>query len=119
VIDHLPACVSSPSAGAMNGLDELYLRIRYEGDVARLYDGGKLLTDDFFNGLDWQVGLKRYLATKDAKTLELEILPLRQDAPVYFETPRKVAFGSSRQVGNVESVRLLPEYELVLGVPAR
>jgi hypothetical protein len=106
-------------AGAMNGLDELYLRIRYEGDVARLYDGGKLLTDDFFNGLDWQVGLKRYLATKDAKTLELEILPLRQDAPVYFETPRKVAFGSSRQVGNVESVRLLPEYELVLGVPAR
>jgi hypothetical protein len=50
-----------------------------------------------------------------AKTFELSILPLRKDVTVYFETPRKVELGSGSQVGSIQSVKLVPEYELVLG----
>ena len=76
--------------------------------------GDRLLVDDFYNGLDWNIGLKRYLEAK-TENLRLSILPLRKDAPVYFETPRPVEFGGNGQAVRLESIRLVPEYELVLG----
>ncbi|MGA7243988.1 MAG: beta-galactosidase [Terracidiphilus sp.] len=101
-------------ADALNGISELILNIRYTGDVARLYTGDKLLDDDFFNGLDWNVGLQRFLDAKQAATLKLRILPLRQDAPVYFEMPHKAGFDATGQAARVESIRLVPVYELSL-----
>ena len=82
--------------------------------MARLYTGDKLLDDDFFNGLDWNVGLQRFLDAKQAATLKLRILPLRQDAPVYFEMPHKAGFDATGQAARVESIRLVPVYELSL-----
>lgn len=55
------------------------LRIRYKGDVARLYEGDRLLTDDFSNGKPFEFGTWR--AGGD---LRLEVLPLRKDAPIMF-----------------------------------
>jgi hypothetical protein len=99
----------------VDGISDAILRIRYQGDVARLFAGDHLLTDDFFNGLDWNVGLKRFVAQESGNKLRLSILPLRKDAPVYFESPRKIEFGANDQAVQLESVHLLPEYELVLG----
>jgi hypothetical protein len=106
-------------ADALSGMSDLILNIRYAGDVARLYAGDKLLDDDFFNGLDWDVGLKRFLNAKQEVTLKLRVLPLRRDAPVYFEAPRKVAFDGNGQTALVESIRLIPVYELSLHSSAR
>ena len=105
-------------AGAEDGLSELFLEVRYVGDVARLSAGGRLLDDNFFNGQEWSVGLKRFLGSTGGRTLELSVLPLRRDAPVYLETPQPVAFGADGQAGRVESVRLVPEYELTVGAEA-
>jgi hypothetical protein len=99
---------------ALSGMSDLVLNIRYTGDVARLYADGKLLDDDFFNGLDWDVGLKRFLDARQEATLKLSILPLRQDAPVYFEAPNKFEFNGNGQAARVESIRLVPVYELSL-----
>ena len=110
--------IAVPSSGEC-GVSELFLQIRYTGDVARLSSGGRLLDDDFFNGLDWNVGLKRFFDLAKTNTLELSVLPLRQDAPVYFETPEKIEFGSSGQAVRLQSVKLVPEYELVLGSAAQ
>jgi hypothetical protein len=109
----------SVPARALEGLNELFLQIGYQGDVARLYAGGHLLNDDFFNGLEWNVGLKRFFPGSSAAALQLEILPLRQDAPVYLETPQKLEFPASGQLGKLKSVKLIPEYELVLGGATR
>jgi beta-galactosidase len=70
----------------LDGLSELYLDIRYCGDVARLTAGNRLLTDNFYNGQPWSVGLRRFIESKENK-FELSILPLRRDAPIYLETP--------------------------------
>lgn len=99
---------------AMRGLSELYLDLRYQGDVARLYKNGKLLEDDFFNGLSWKVGLSRFLQGHDGAEFELEILPLRKDAPIYFETPQVVRFDAQGQAIRVEGGTLLPEYEMTV-----
>lgn len=58
------------------------LQIQYRGDCARLYADGKLVADNFYNGRPFLMGLWR-LPT-DCQKLELCILPLQKDMPVYF-----------------------------------
>lgn len=62
--------------------DGIVLNIDYRGDVARLYCDGKLIADNFYNGRPMLLGLWRLPA--DATDLELRILPLQKDMPVYF-----------------------------------
>src|SRR6185436_4409540 len=40
-------------------VSDVLLRIRYQGDVARLYAGNRLITDDFYKGTPWEIGLRR------------------------------------------------------------
>jgi len=95
------------------------LDIHYEGDVARLYAGGELLDDNFYNGLSWRVGLERFASELRRGPLELRILPLRSDAPIYIEPAfRPTDFGANGQVARLTSARVLPRYELVLTAPA-
>ncbi|MGB0081529.1 MAG: beta-galactosidase [Terracidiphilus sp.] len=101
-------------AGALNGLSELFLEISYEGDLARLTANHKLLDDDFYNGKPWMVGLERFLAPNGSGNFDLSILPLRKDAPVYFEFPEPVQFAPNGQIEKLDSIRLVPEYQLVI-----
>ena len=58
------------------------LQIEYRGDVARLYANGQLIDDNFYNGRPFQYALWRL--PKDCHQLELRILPLQKDMPIYF-----------------------------------
>ena len=64
------------------GWEGTLLEITYRGDVARLYADGKLIADNFYNGRPFLFGLWRLPA--GVKELELRILPLQKDMPVYF-----------------------------------
>ena len=72
-IDNLPA--PELRAGKL-------LNIPYRGDVARLYCDGHLIADNFYNGRPMLFGLWRLPA--EATSLELRVLPLQPDLPVYF-----------------------------------
>jgi hypothetical protein len=96
----------------MSHLSELFLEVKYEGDVARLYEDHRLLTDDFYNGQPWSIGLRRFLDPKGAGKFELHILPLRKDAPVYLELSNPAQFSANGQAAKLDSIRLVPEYEL-------
>jgi hypothetical protein len=58
------------------------LNIDYQGDCARLYANGKLIADNFYNGRPMLYGLWRL--PKGCTELELRILPMQKDMPVYF-----------------------------------
>ena len=73
------------------------LNIEYRGDVARLYADGKLIDDNFYNGRPFQYALWRL--PKECKQLELRILPLQKDMPVYF--PREADTTPGEQVMKV------------------
>ena len=92
---------------------ELFLAVSYDGDVARLYSGGKLLNDQFYNGQVWRVGLRRYRADIERYGLQLSILPRRLDAPVYLE-PGARDVGTTGQVVTLKSIALEPLYEIKL-----
>jgi hypothetical protein len=99
---------------ATGGLSELYLQVRYQGDVARLYSAHRLLTDDFYNGQPWSIGLSRFLNARGANTFELNILPLRKDAPVYFEIADPPRFAPNLEIDKLDGLSLVPEYQLVI-----
>jgi hypothetical protein len=95
---------------ALAGDADVFLNIRYVGDVARLYSGAKLLDDNFFNGQPWLIGLKRFARMLD-RPLRLEILPLRRDAPIYFDTGYRPQI-SAKQAAELTGVQATPEYEV-------
>lgn len=73
------------------------LRIDYRGDCARLYANGQLIADNFYNGRPMLYGLWRLPA--GCTELELRILPLQTDMPVYF--PREADTTPGERVDKV------------------
>jgi hypothetical protein len=98
----------------MRGLSDIYLRIRYAGDVARFYRDGRLLDDDFYNGRPWEIGLKRFLPGSFGKKLEISILPLPRNAPIYLDARAWEPISTEGQTVKVLGVEVLPEYEVIL-----
>jgi hypothetical protein len=98
-------------ADALTGLSDAYLRISYKGDIARLFSGGEMLDDAFYDGKVWSIGLKRY-AAKLQTPLTLTILPLKQDAKIMLDETAIPTTYENGQVASVEKVELTPEYSL-------
>lgn len=96
------------------GISDLFLKIRYTGDVGRLYSGDLMLDDNFFNGTTWEVGLKRFGPDVFEHGLDLKILPLRKDAPIYIPGNMWPSFDGASQVSELKSVTASPEYEVTL-----
>ena len=81
--------------------DGLLLNIDYRGDVARLYANGELIDDHFYHGRSFQYALWRLPG--DCRQLELRILPLQENMPVYF--PREADTTLGEQVRQVTIIR--------------
>jgi beta-galactosidase len=99
-------------ANVLDTVADVYMDIPYEGDVARLFSGPEMLDDTYYDGRVWRIGLKRY-AKRLAKPLTVQIMPLRQDSPVYFDASVKPSFEDG-QVARLGDIRLVPEYRLVI-----
>jgi hypothetical protein len=75
---------------SLNELNEnldLYLQISYQGDAARIYANGILVEDNFWNGKPMLVRLSDLIG----KNIELKILPLGKDYPIYLQAKEKEA----------------------------
>ena len=77
------------------------LTIDYQGDCARLYADGQLVADNFYNGRPFLMGLWRL--PPDCDKLELRILPMQKDMPVYFPREADTTPGES-----VRSITIQP-----------
>jgi beta-galactosidase len=96
------------------GTSDALLKIKYEGDIARIYAGGKLLTDNFYNGRTWVIGLDRISAEELREPLKLVILPLRGQAPIYLPAGARPALAPDGQIADVKNVEIAPEYYAVI-----
>ncbi len=90
------------------------LRMHYIGDVARVLLDGKFVTDDFYNGNPFDIGLRRHSPEILHGDLQLAILPLRKDAPIYMADEAKPHFGKAQSVVDLKRVEILPRYHLQL-----
>ena len=99
---------------ALDGLSDLFLKIDYIGDVARLYAGERFLDDNFYNGTAWEVGLKRVGSEDLERGLKLEVLPLRENAPVYLPADAWPPFPPSGETAGIRTISASPEYEVII-----
>ena len=90
------------------------LRLHYVGDVARVMLDGKLITDDFYNGNALDIGLRRHAPDIFDGDLWIAILPLRKDAPIYMADKAQPRFGSADSAADLQSVEIIPSYQLQL-----
>ena len=107
--------IQLPTAQENRALSNGFLQISYQGDVARLYSGPKLLEDNFWNGQTWTVSLKQLgvFPSTTPKTLDLRILPLPRENPIYLELP-----GRTYPAAAAPHVQMTPQYQLHLCAPA-
>jgi beta-galactosidase len=96
-------------SGAANPSIRLLLGIDYVGDIARIYAGDRFITDEFYHGAPLEIGLWR-----TGPDLELRVLPLRGDAPIYLPAGTRAHAGTT--VAEVKSVKVIPEYETTLRI---
>ncbi|QJE01854.1 glycoside hydrolase family 35 [Massilia forsythiae] len=99
--------------GDRPGADDL-LDIDFSGDVARLFDGTRMVDDWYYNGQRWQFGLGNLGASRFGP-LMLTVLPLRADAPIYLPREHRPAFGGQAQVAALRKVQVVPAYRLEIG----
>ncbi len=90
------------------------LRLHYVGDVARVTLNGKLLTDDFYNGNAFELGLRRYAPAILTGDLRVEILPLRKDAPIYMAREARPDFGDQQSAVSLNRIEIVPRYQIEL-----
>ncbi|MEI9974254.1 MAG: hypothetical protein WDO73_20710 [Ignavibacteriota bacterium] len=98
------------------GVSEVLLRIAYQGDVARLYAGSRLITDDFYHGTPWEIGLRRIPADELERGLALEILPLRQDSPIYLAAGARPTLPDGGQVAKLLQIQVITQYQAIAEV---
>jgi beta-galactosidase len=90
------------------------LRITYVGDAARLYAGSRLVSDHFYNGRPWEIGLWRLTPAELAAGLELRILPLREGAQIYYPKSARPKFSDQGDAIQLKDTQLILEYEAEL-----
>ena len=83
----------SPSLSGRDSREGVsFLKISYAGDCARVYADGKLVMDNFWNGKPMLVRMSDLAGKK----VELRILPLRKDAPIYLQKEQKKILDNSK-----------------------
>lgn len=100
------------------GVSNVFLRVNYIGDEGRLVSrDGTLLQDDFWNGQPWLIGMHRFAtAGGSIPDMQLTLLPIRADAPLYLSDDARAALPKQGQSAEVKSIKAIPEYQLRIKV---
>jgi hypothetical protein len=94
------------SKDAFSEINDLFLRVHYSGDTACAYINGKLVSDNFYNGLPWEIGLKRFGREVLQNGLTLRVKPMHKNSKVYLED-----WAQQKDKDNgIAQIELLPEY---------
>jgi beta-galactosidase len=97
-------------------LSNVFLKLDYIGDVARLYSGAHLLDDNFWNGISWEVGLKELSSEVQDGALHLDILPLPKKYPMCLEVTGKIPPNLAPDEAHLIKVEFVPQYRLAFRI---
>jgi beta-galactosidase len=103
----------------MAGLSDALLQIEYAGEIGRIESTPGLLDDDFYNGLPWQIGLKRFGMETIREPFKLQVLPLPPADPIYLDQHARDQLRTIQISPKLIQVKLIPVYESVAIAHAR
>jgi len=99
------------SCNYLDGLNNLYLDVEYQGDRISVRYDGKLIADNLNNNTDWLMDLKRGGYSLECQELELEVRPWKDLGRMYFDRPPLL---SAEGRAEIEQARMVPEYRVVV-----
>ncbi|WP_426445971.1 beta-galactosidase [Paenibacillus sp. S-38] len=102
------------SEEAWNGVDDLMLTIDYEGDVGFAFAQGRLFHDHFWNGMPWEIGLRRFRGKLGSREIILQVTPRRSGT---LSVSSDIAMAQNfigESVALIRSVTVRPVYALEL-----
>ncbi len=96
---------------AFEGVSDLILEIDYIGDTAAAFIDGEMVTDHFFSGSPWRIGLKRFAGQMEEKGIYFYLRPIYKDASYMIDLPEDLKIDFSQgDVCTVDGIRVIPEY---------
>lgn len=100
---------------ALAGVQEVFLRIDYEGDTASAYLDGRLIHDHFWNGTTWELALRPFAPRILETSLVLVLTPRREgQAPAVAYTDMAAMKVDAAGAMRFRSVRAEVVYAAVL-----
>jgi beta-galactosidase len=92
-------------------VNDIFLRIDFEGDIARLFLDQTLVADWFYDGRIWEVGLKRFADQLTSQKFRLKIFPLLKFNQLYLEQPPHYEQDSALILKRITAV---PQYRVMI-----
>lgn len=99
----------SVPANYMDGLNNIYLKMDYSGDIGRCYLRDRLVADNYFNGQKCTIGLNKFGVQLEGQSFDISITPLKADYEMFFDLdPAQVKTGKAE----INQLKVVPEYKI-------
>lgn len=101
---------------SLNGLNDLFLFIDYTGDTGMGFLDGKLVTDEFYKGTPWRIGLKKFYPAAAGKEMIFYFRPLMKNAPFLSDLNSSAIpdFGKGKQFLKINNIHFQPQYSATI-----
>ena len=100
---------------AMEGLNDVFLKIDYTGDTGMAFIDGRLATDHLYYGSAWWIGLKRFVPEVLEKGMYFYFRPMYKNAPYLIDLPEELIPDlSGGPVIDIRSIEAVPEYQVIV-----
>lgn len=98
-------------------LSNLFLTIDYTGDTGMGFINGELVTDEFYKGIPWQIGLRNFIQDSSAKEMVFYFRPMQKEASYLVDLqpyPASIPdFKQQKDYLKINSTWFTPEYKTV------
>lgn len=95
-------------------VQDVWLEVDYEGDVAEAFLNGVLITDHIQYGNTWSIGLKEFYTKLETSTLHLSITPVRKGTVHTFVNQAQVERFEGIEIAEFHRIEAIPQYEIAL-----
>lgn len=101
---------------SLGGLNDIFLNIDYTGDTGMGFLDGELVTDEFWKGTLWQIGLKKFYPDAASREMVFYFRPVNENASYLDDIlpENRPDFSQSKQVLNIKKISFTPEYKVNL-----
>jgi len=101
------------------GVNDIYLTVNYTGDTGMDFINGELVADNLYNGLPWQIGLRKFLSsTAKPKEMVFYFRPMQKNATYLLDLQPYLQyipdFGRSNSYLKINSISFTPQYKTTI-----
>jgi hypothetical protein len=102
-----------------SGVNDIYLTVNYTADTGMDFINGELVADNLYNGLPWQIGLRKFLSsTAKPREMVFYFRPMQKNATYLLDLqpyPQFIPdFGRADSYLKINSVFFTPQYKTTI-----